>query len=359
MAHLGNNFTPYLIGGLMDQLGFTPLQMGVWSMVELLAYAVTMLLIAPHLRHFSARHMALMAGLIMGSAQFSSSLFHTFLPLLALRVACGLGFGLANTSLNLAAAQTNNPARALSFGLAIQTALYTLINLGLPIAGKRYGTSGMFDILAGLAILFAMVANSFLPNRSNDFLKHSCVRPQPLTKNGWKVLLAISVFSFGSLAIWPFIERAAHEIGVSAVRYGQYQSVATLACVASNTIFAALAGRLSLRWTLLIALSVCGTACAALTLVSTHLSFAIALIAFNVSWLIAYPLILSIAYKIDADGRLSVLCSSAWILNMAIGSVVTGTIAQWLGSYVLIGPLGLVGCLTALRMLWPLSSEVH
>ncbi|WP_242012868.1 hypothetical protein [Acetobacter sicerae] len=39
---------------------------------------------------------------------------------------------------------------------------------------------------------------------------------------------------------------------------------------------------------------------------------------------------------------------------MAAGSLVTGAIAQWLGSYVLVGPLGLISCVGAFLLLRPL-----
>jgi len=45
-AHIGNNFTTYLVGGLIDRYGFTPIQLGAWSMAETLAYAAAMFLVA-------------------------------------------------------------------------------------------------------------------------------------------------------------------------------------------------------------------------------------------------------------------------------------------------------------------------
>jgi hypothetical protein len=54
-AHLGNNFTTYLIGGLMDRFGFTPTAMGAWNMAETLSYAAAMFLVAPRARAMDAR----------------------------------------------------------------------------------------------------------------------------------------------------------------------------------------------------------------------------------------------------------------------------------------------------------------
>ena len=49
-AHLGNNFTTYLVGGLMDRFGFTSTAMGAWNMAETLSYAAAMFMVAPRAR---------------------------------------------------------------------------------------------------------------------------------------------------------------------------------------------------------------------------------------------------------------------------------------------------------------------
>ena len=54
-AHIGNSFTTYLIGGLMDRFGFTPLPMAAYSMVETLCYAAAMFLVAPRVAASSPR----------------------------------------------------------------------------------------------------------------------------------------------------------------------------------------------------------------------------------------------------------------------------------------------------------------
>lgn len=141
-------------------------------------------------------------------------------------------------------------------------------------------------MLAVLAVLFTIAGGSLLPDRPSAPDSQTPIQWNHLKNNGRIVLIAISLFSFGSLALWPFIERAAHEIGISAVIYGRYQSIATLACAVSNTVFGVLAPRIPRRWSLPVALLICGLSCAALTLVSNEAGFAIALIVFNVSWLI-------------------------------------------------------------------------
>jgi hypothetical protein len=79
----------------------------------------------------------------------------------------------------------------------------------------------------------------------------------PIGAEGWRVLAAMALFAFGSLAIWPFIERTAHAIGIPATQFGLYQSAAVLASAVGNAGLAMVIGRLPRAWPLAAALGVC------------------------------------------------------------------------------------------------------
>ena len=352
-AHIGNNFTTYLIGGLIDRFGFTPIQMGAWSTAETLSYAAAMFLIAPRVAKLSPRLLMLVAGALVAGAQLASAGLGNFPLLLLGRIATGVGFGLANTALNLAAGRTETPARALSAGIAVQTLLYALINIGLPMVGERFGVAGMFCALAALSALFTLSAGA-LPKGPIAAATRTLAPRSPVGAAGWRVLAAMALFTLGSLAIWPFIERAAHAIGVSAVMYGRYQSIATVFSMLGNLALASVKLR---RKTppLVVALLLCGASCCALTTVNSALAFAAALVLFNASWFVSYPLIMGIGYSVDGSGRLAVLGSAVWLLMMSLGSLATGIAAQTLGGYRPVGPIGMLVCFGAIVVIWPLA----
>ena len=358
-AHLGNNFTTYLVGGLMDRFGFTPLQMGAWSMAETLAYAAAMFLLAPRVAKLSPRLLMIVAGALVVAAQLGSTALVSYAPLLIGRIMTGFGFGLANSALNLAAGRDEHPARAISAGIAVQTVLFALINIGLPLVGAHFGVAGMFGALAGLSAVFTLAAGWLPAGPGKPGKDAGGVISARLGADEWRILASMALFTFGSLAIWPFMERAAHAIHISAVTFGRYQSVATLASALGNLILAAIAARLWLSWSLTLAVLTCAGACAALTTVSTGWAFASALILFNSSWFICYPLLLGIAYSVDGGGgRLAVLSSAVWLLMMSLGSLATGVLAQALGGYRLVGPLGMVFCVISGATIWPLARRL-
>jgi predicted MFS family arabinose efflux permease len=356
-AHIGNNFTTYLIGGLIDRYGFSPIRMGAWSMAETLAYAAAMFLVAPRVGRLSPRTMLVVASILIVVAQLGSAGTSSYPLLLGGRIATGLGFGLANTALNLAAARTAHPARAISIGIACQTVLYALINIVLPLIGARWGVSSMFVALGILSAAFALAASLLPKARMSPGGIGEAVHA-PIGVDGARVLAAMALFTFGSLAIWPFMERAAHAIAIPATQFGRYQSLATLASAFGNLALAIWVARMRRMAPLALALISCGLASALLTTTGSAFGFATALILYNASWFVTYPLLLGIGYAVDPGGRLAVLCSAVWLAMMSLGSLVTGSIAQVFGGYTAVGPMGLAFCLAALALIWPLARRM-
>ena len=357
-AHLGNNFTTYLIGGLMDRFGFSPTAMGVWNMTETLSYAAAMFVVAPRARSMDARVLAVLATVLVATAQASSALMTTYPLLLLGRIGTGLGFGIMNSAVNLAAGRTAHPARWISLGIAFQTIMFAAINIGLPIVGKDYGVAGMFTALAVLTCILGLLALTLPGGTGFDGNAAATTPSAPIGAEGRRVLAAMALFAFGTLAIWPFMERTAHAIGLPATQFGRYQSIATLVSALGNAGLAVVVKRLPRTWPLAAALGACGLACALLTTVSTEAAFGAALVAYNVSWFLTYPLLLGLAYSIDDSGRLAVMTTGTWLLSQSFGSLAAGGIAQHFGGYTLIGPIGGLICLAAVAVALPIAKRL-
>lgn len=354
-AHVGNNFTTYLVGGLIENFGFSKFAMGAWNMFETLSYAAAMFMVAPRARAMDARLLALIASLLVVTAQAGSALTGNYALLLLGRIGTGLGFGLMNSAVNLAAGRTGQPARWISLGISFQTVLYALIAIGLPKLGESHGVGGMFIALAGLALLLGLLA-LLLPGGTDLVENRAAVAAyRPIGRKGQLILIAMALFSFGSLAIWPFIEQTAKAIGIPSTRFGVYQSLAVLASALGNAALAAVIARLPRSWPLAAALGACGACCMLLTIVGSEVAFAAAFVAFMVTWFLAYPLLLGLAYAHDDSGRLAVMTTGTWLLSTSVGSLAAGTIAQILGGYTLIGPIGGAICILAIAAAWPIA----
>ena len=353
-AHLGNNFTTYLVGGLIDQFSFSPFAMGAWNMAETLSYAAAMFIIAPQARRLDPRVLALVASLLVIVSQAGSALTGSFGLLLAGRIGTGLGFGILNSAVNLAAGRTSHPARWISLGIAFQTVLFAAIALGLPQVGARYGVNGMFMALAAISAGLGLM--SLLLPGGKDQTAGDVRQPNPpLGADGLRVILAMALFAFGTLALWPFIERTANAIGIPATEFGRYQSLATLASALGNAGLAGISTRLTRAKPLALVLGACGVTCALLTTVGAPTAFAAAFICYYVSWFLTYPMLLGLAYDCDQSGRLAVITTGTWLLAQSLGSLAAGAIAQGFGGYAPIGPLGALTCIAAIVVVWPLA----
>jgi predicted MFS family arabinose efflux permease len=361
-AHIGNNFTTYLVGGLIDRFSFTPFAMGAWNMAETLSYAAAMFVVAPRARAMDARVLAIIATVLVTLAQAGSALTGDFALLFLGRIGTGLGFGIMNSAVNLAAGRTDHPARWISLGIAFQTLLYTLVALGVPMIGARYGVSGMFVGLAGLTVLLGAMA-LFLPGGQDlgeaEAAEGSQQVPnRPIGGEGVRILVAMALFTFGSLAIWPFIERTAHVIGIPATQFGQIQSLAVLMSALGNAGLAIIIKRLPRAWPLAAALGVCGLTCVLLTTVSSQAAFAAAFVVFMMSWFLTYPLLLGLTYAHDDSGRLAVMTTGTWLLSQSLGSLAAGGMAQMFGGYTVVGPIGGAICILAIAAAMPVARRL-
>lgn len=357
-AHIGNNFTTYLVGGLMDRFGFSNFAMGAWNMAETLSYAAAMFVVAPRARAMDARLLAVLATVLVIAAQAGSALTGAY-PLLFLgRIGTGLGFGLMNSAVNLAAGRTAHPARWISLGISVQTVLYALVAIVLPKLGASNGVNGMFLALAGLSALLGLMAMLLPGGTGNAPDATAPTRNAPIGPEGVRILVSMALFAFGSLALWPFIVPTAKAIGIPETQFGLYQSAAVLASALGNALLAAVISRLPRAWALSAALGVCGLCCALLTTLGSEVLFAAAFIAFMVSWFLTYPLLLGLTYAHDASGRLAVMTTGTWLLSQSVGSLAAGSIAQLFGGYTPLGPLGGAICLLAIAAAWPVARRL-
>jgi hypothetical protein len=168
----------------------------------------------------------------------------------------------------------------------------------------------------------------------------------------------MALFTFGSLAIWPFIERTAGAIGIPATQFGIYQSMAVLASALGNAGLAAVINRLPRSWPLAAALGTCGLTCVLLTTVSSEAAFAASFVTFMVSWFLSYPLLLGLTYAHDDSGRLAVMTTGTWLLAQSAGSLAAGGIAQLFGGYTVIGPIGGLICVLAIAAALPVARRL-
>lgn len=347
-AHLGIIYTPFLVGGLIDRYGFGPALMGIFSTAETGAFALAMFVLAPRAHALRPRRLAIGASALIAIVQAASALTGFYPLLVAGRLATGFGYGMLNTAVNVAAARSGAPARAISVGISLQVLVFVVLNITVPMIGAAGGVAAEFVALAAVSALLATLM-PLLPDAAGERGDSTGSAP-PMPPGGWPVLAAMALFAFGTMAIWPFMERAAHAIGLSATRFGRYQAIAMFLSSVGNFTLTALLARGPRRGLLEASLLVCGATCALLTMVSSEAVFAVALQFYNVSWYVVYPLLLGLAYRHDPHGRLAVRTTGTWLVAQSGGALAAGFVAQATSGYALVGGLGLGTCVVAVMI---------
>ena len=249
-AHIGINYTQYLVGGLIDRYGFGQFLMGCFASIESFAFAGAMFLFAPRAHAFRPRRMALIASGMIAVTQIAVA--HTaFWPVLLLsRVVTGFAFGTLNTAVNVAAGRTSQPSRAISVGISLQVVLFAVMNWTIPSIGKAGGVGAMFIALGLISGTLALGMLTLPDDAEAGSKTREVADVPPIAPGGWPVLAAMALFAFGTMAIWPFMERAAHAINLPATTYGLYQGLAmALSCLCTFGLTMALA-RGPRRWLL-------------------------------------------------------------------------------------------------------------
>ncbi|MCW2318382.1 putative MFS family arabinose efflux permease [Rhodoblastus acidophilus] len=347
-AHSMNSLGPFVVGGLIEELHFSATRMGVWSMTEMLAYAVSMFILAPRAGRLSLPALAFGAALLAAAGQILSAVLDSYVLLVLLRVATGTGFGLLNTAVNVFAARSPNPDKAISFAMAIQTALFAAMGFVLPKAGEIGGRPGMFLALGAfvLALIpFMLLQPSGAPERK-PAPEAQNRRPWPKLRHVAPMLAATALFTLGSLAIWPFTERIGLAAGIDRAGFGFLTSVSNVLGFAACVGGGLLGARFGRTVPTLVFLLASGVACFVQAAPPDAQAFAIAFVANYALWFLAYPALIGAACALDPVGRLPTLCTASWLLSQAAGSVLAGAAGD-AGNYAAIGWFGLICCASA------------
>lgn len=346
-AHSSNTLAPFVVGAIIGELHFTPSRMGVWSTVETLCYAAAMFVLAPRVARLSLPRVAAGAALLTAAAQVLSGFTASYSVLLLLRVATGVGFGVLNTVLNTYAARTKTPDRAVSVAMAIQTALFIGMGLLMPVAGALAGRRGMFLALGVLVLVllpFMLLAPSVTESAVGEIQKKDQLWPP-----GYQIALLLgtmALFTFGTLAVWPFTDRLGLSVGLTAKEYGQLNSFSCLLGFFASASVEWLRSKFGRTVPTVFFILISGAACVAQAAPPNARWFVAGFVANYVNWFVVYPFLIGTACVIDPVGRLATLCTATWLVSQSLGNVIAGILGDS-GRYWIAGIMALICCVLA------------
>jgi predicted MFS family arabinose efflux permease len=353
VAHLGTSAMPFQIGALIDGAKLSASQAGLFSLCEVGALALSMVVIAPWIGSLSARRVAWTGVALVGLAGAALSQTTLFPLLLLLGMVAGLGFGLAFAATVAAASSLDDPDRVYAAGNGGALLLLVGSMSVLPIGGRYFGPMGIFLALTAVMIVFAVLLFGFptRPARSEGRVRGAGIPP------GSVALIAVWMcFSFGNGAIWTFAERIAREQGLPSGSIVYVLSIGIFFGIAGTSLAVWFGGSANRVVALGIGLIGTGLSCLAIGYGSTLVVFAGGVIGYWIFSMFLYSYLMGTAAVFDPLGRVGTLCGGLERLAFGVGALAGGLVADHV-SYPSVGALAALGSVVAMLAALPILSR--
>ncbi len=352
LAHLGTTTMPLQVGALMDGVSLTASHAGLFSLLEVGAYAVTMLLLSPVVNRFSPRELAIAGA---GFVSCGGALLY-FLPWswasFALAACMGAGFGLMFSAIITAISTSGSPDRlyAASNGAAL-IVNFVIVSL-LPLTTFVLRALGVFlgiavAALLATAIMFGLPKEKVTVPADGQVAVGVFSRPGSLS-----LVLSWVCFSIGTGAVWAFAERVGKSAGIHPETIGLIFSSSIVSGVLGTIMAGLIAGSRRRIRMLGCGLAVYGLACVTIGTAHGITAFACGVALFWISYMYLYSLWLGTAAIVDPRGRLGTLGGGADRLAYAVGTGIGGLLVEYVGLSS-IGWLGFVGSAIAIIFFLP------
>jgi predicted MFS family arabinose efflux permease len=357
---------PFEVGAIREGLHLDTSRTGLLATVELVAFAVTNIVLAPYAGRLSTRRVSLLGSFLVVAASLISA-FAIHLSVFAVsRGAAGVGFGVMFASANVAGAGARVPERAYAIGLAISTVFYSLMPLVLSRSGDLFQLmprllwphSGVFLAMAAFVLVMSPTM-LFLPDaRTETQARDRALRAaRPRSAAIVASLLVMGCFAIAVFSPYTFIQLRAQAIGMRPQAIGSMLSIA-IALGISGTVAAAWIGRSrGITLPLTSGLLVQGVCCVVVCLGQTDVTLFGATIAYMTAWSFSYPYLFGLGAAIDPLGRLPTAIGAMYLIGSGVAASVGGALMQFRG-YEAVGWSAFVLCALAAGVAFPLARRL-
>jgi predicted MFS family arabinose efflux permease len=321
---LGLLILPLVVGGLVDELGFSERDAGLLSSASFLGAASVALALSFRIHHLDLRRLALIGllGMAVGDG-FSAAAAH--LPVeavIAARFLSGAASGALYGAVMASFAAHPRPDRSYGIFMALQFAVSGAALFLLPPLMPALGVTGVFTGFAGAAVL----GLALLPSLSSGTRERAVDADtrSPVVSVEWRLILAptalLCLLAYGSfeaaaMGQFAYIERIGVHLGLTPEQLGVSLGVASLVGIPGALAVTALGDRFGYF------LPIAGVASAQLVVMLWLLRadgfaayFVIACV-YSIGWAFVLPYFQALCARIDPRG--SVVVAGGFATGMA------------------------------------------
>ena len=240
------NIMPFLVGGFVDVLGYSPELAGRISTVQLTATMVVLGFSAMTVHRWNLRQAALTGAILAFFADFSAAFLQNAALIIMTRVISGLSMGVIVSAALAAISKLRNPTRVYSIGAAGLSISGFGWYLTLPWLLENTGMKGPFIGIAAFSLVAIPLTLAWFPRfRSQGDVpsdQHGLfgmlTAPVLLLASG----LLIQTTTFGG--IWAYWERIGVHSGLSAEGIGTVFALGSVSGMFGGLLAAWIAGKI-------------------------------------------------------------------------------------------------------------------
>lgn len=339
---------PMLVGGVIDDFGFTEQQAGYIASLEGMGLVMASLAAALWIRKVSWTIMLAYAFIALALLNVLSAHLNEFIPLSTVRFFAGFAAGTIFAITVAALGDNRQPDRAFGIAQVMQGAMMFFAFAGAPYILARWSVSGLYYLLAAASVLMMLTLRRYPSAGAQKNAAERVGGATPVHRGLlWIGLLASFLFFCNIFGFWTYIERVGQAAGLSletiglALGLSQFAAIlgAGAAVIASDRygraapLVLALIGQILVLWLLLGQFA--------------SITFYLGAGLFQALFMLANSYQLGVIAKMDNRGNFLVLTTAFQGLGAAIGPGIAALLIDQ-GDYSRVNLMAAAFCLVSI-----------
>lgn len=341
---------PMLVGGVIDDFGFSEQQAGYIASLEGSGLMVALLLAALWIRKISWTTMLFFSLAATTLLNILSASLTEFVPLLITRFLAGMGGGSIFAIAVAALGDNRQPDRAFGIAQIIQGAMMFLAFAGAPAILQYWTVGGLYYMLAAASLLMMLTLWRY-PSAGAERVEDQAIVSDGNNHTGliWIALIASFLFFANIFGFWTYIERIGQSAGLSIETIGWALGLSQFAAILGAGVAAVAGDRYGRTVPLLVALVGLTTTLWLLRGQFSSFTFYLGAGLFQALFVMANSYQLGVIAKIDTKGHFLVLVTSFQVLGAALGPAIAASLISN-GDYSQVNLVAALSCTLGILM---------
>ena len=314
------NAMPILIGGFVDEFGWSPQLAGRISSLQLFA-TMSMLCVATMTVHrWNLRRTVLFAACLFVLSDFCAAWFDSVTLMILTRIVSGLAAGVILGAVYAAISRVRQPTRVYGIVVASMSLSGLVWFLGIPPLLEHSGMTGPFLGFAAASLAALAIALAWFPRfrGRGDVASIQLGLLSILTLPVFLLAMGFFIQSVVSGANWAYWERIGVNSGLSAQGAGVVLSLGAVCGMLGGALAAWMDGKVGDATALVAGLAVMGAGFVT-ALYYNPVAYVAATVIWNVTHSVVLTFFLGLFAKADASGRLVNAGNLLWYAGGAVG----------------------------------------